>query len=379
MTTPSTCPAILKSETQFAACVPLEVARLFWPRAQADRGFSWVQGQIAALRAGGATIESAYVFRLVPYVQQTAGVTVIGQGGAVTQAGQVITEAAPRSLAEANWFYANELLSEVPDQFARDLALQLQVRTDISQPEMRAACALIVAGVCTKQNELLPNVIERARAQAGAAGSFWEKFASGWSKLWTNPGQWLQRVFVTEPGKALEWAGRQILSATRNNWVKWLVDPLGIARVFGVFFQQLGRAMIDGAISTFEEQAFMIEVGRHWRAVGAALAVAAPFLPPPFNIIAAGLAALFTAAGVAVLYLYQQAEAERQAEAEAEAARQRETLARQALAAAQAAEAERRALVAGPDTNLTPALDFRLVAVLGLGALLIWGFNGSQA
>jgi hypothetical protein len=364
---PSTCPAILRTETEFAACVPRAVAQLFWPRAKADRGISWVLGQQAALRAGGATIESAYVFRLVPLIETTPGVTTIGPGGAVQMAGQVVEEAQPRSLAEANWYYATELLSEVPDSFARDLAGQLQVRQDISQPEMRAAVALIVAGVATQQNELLPEVIARETARAGAGASFWEKFSSGWNKLWTNPGQWLQRVFITEPGKAIQWAGRQILTATQNTWVRWLVDPLGIARVFGRFFEQLGRAMVDGSISTFDERSFMLTVADHWRRVGAALAVAAPLLPPPFNLIAIGLAALFTAAGVAVQYLYAQAEAEREAEKRAA----------QSAALAAAAKAKARELseqqaqeqILGPETET--GLDTRLIAGLGLAAVII--------
>lgn len=331
-----TCPPILRTVTEFNACVPADVAKLFWARAQQQRGLSWVLGQQNALRAGAATIESAYVFQLVPVVSAGPAAFQLVDGQMVFVG--ALEEARPRSLSEANWFYAQELCSEMPRALLDQLADGLGVRRDVPEVELRGAVALLLAGLATRANILLPEAVdfEAIRAGAGASGSFWGKFSSGWKKLWSNPGEWARRVFITEPGKALEYVGRQILSVTTHKWLRWVFDPLQIASVFGVFLQELGYAAIDGSISTFNEQRFALTVADHWRQVGQALAVAAPFLPPPWNIAAAALAAVFTAAGVALQRVYQQAEAARDAEqAEAEAAAVAQA-AQQRLAMAQA-------------------------------------------
>jgi hypothetical protein len=396
MTTPSTCPEIIKTRSQFIACVPPGIVGTFWARAKAAKGVQWVIQQQAGLLGGYASIPSAYIFQLVPIVAVVQGTTQL-IGGQLVQVGGVYEEARPRSLAEANMFYANELLSEAPTQFVRDLAVQTGVRVDQSELDMRAGVAIITAGAATRANELIPNAIERARAAAGATGSsFWDKFTSGLKKLVTHPGDWLQRVFVTEPGKALQWAGRQLLSLQKNAWTKWLIDPLGVFRQLGAFLRELGHAMVEGSITAFEEQAFAKENARHWREVGAALAVAAPFLPPPFNIIALGLSAVFIAAGTYILASYAAADAERAAEKQAAQYASKASAARTAAKQAQAqalfvadlesAPPATHQEVLGP-TQPDPddlgeaaprkifGLDARAVAVVVSGAL-IWGLYG---
>ena len=392
MTAPATCPQIITSKAQWAACVPVEVAAIFWPRALRDKGQQWVFGQQQNLNRGTASIPSAYVFQLVPVVQVQAGILTIQDGKAV-EVGGIYTEAKPKSLAEANMYYANELLADVPLSFARDLAAQIGVRQDIPEVQMRAGVAIIVAGVATKANELLPIAIDRARANAGATGSsFFGKFTAGLKKLVTHPGDWLQRVFITEPGKALQWAGRQLYSLSANQWTKWLIDPLGIFRQLGTFLEEIGGAMVAGKITEFDERRFAIENAKHWQQVGLVLAVAAPFLPPPFNIVALAVGALFTAAGTAIIYFYQQAATQKAGEARVDAAKaaaqQAQARADDAaaaaayeaeLAAADAAGWTRTALLAGDPNGRGKllGLDAAPVALL-VSAALLWGFYATR-
>ena len=303
----------------------------------------------------------------------------------------------PKSLADANLAYANEVMSEYPLQGVREICAQTGVRQDIPEVQMRAGAAIMAAGAATKAGELIPHILERVRLASGASGSsFWSKFSSGLKKLFSNPGEWLQRVFITEPGKAIAWAGRQLYSVSKNQWTKWLIDPLGVMRQLGTFFEELGAAMIDGAITTFDERRFAIENAQHWRQVGIALGVAAPFLPPPFNVIALGLSAVFTAASTAILMVYSQAETNRENEANAKllAARRdhAQALAADARAAANyqlgLAEATARgegeyitSAVLGPEAPDQAGKLFGLDAapvILLASAALIWGLYGAH-
>lgn len=384
MTTPSTCPPILQTETQWAACVPSDVSHRFWDKMKATKGLAWVIGQNQALRAGQGTIRSDYVFQEVPILENPGGVTVIDGSSAGTTA--TFTETRPRNLAEANLTYANELMSDAPMEVIHGWAQQVGVQRNQPDLQVRAGVAIITAAIATKANRLLPDAVAEAQASAGASGSFWDKFKNGWKKLTTDPGAWLQRVFVTEPGKAVKWAGEQLYKLSTAKWIKWVVDPLGVARVFGSFFTQIGRAMVEGSITAFDERAFALDVSAHWQQVGAALAVAAPFLPPPFNIIALGLGALFTAAGTALQMVYAQAERNRQNEAREKAAREAAEEAKRRAEAARAAaeyDAELTGEVvlspdsAGPGGNLIFGVDTRVAAGLGLAALAGYLFYGT--
>lgn len=377
MTTPSTCATIIKTRTQMSACVSSTVESAFWNRARVVKGQSWVTQQQQALLGGYAAIESAYIFQLVPVQQTTQGVTVI-VGDQVQQQGQVLEETHPQNLAQANFVYAAEVFSDMPVEQVHDYADRLGVRQDVAEIQMRSGCAIMTAYNATEANTLIPDAIETERQKQGASGgsSFWDKFSNGLKKLTTHPGDWLQRVFVTEPGKALQFVGRNLLSDAVPGWARWILDPLGIAKQIGTFMQQLGIAMVSGHITDFDERAFMIANAQHWRQVGEALAVAAPFLPPPWDIVAFALSAVFIGAATAILTIYQQAAAQRAREEDAANAEARAKAAKEAAAAAQA-NADYQDSLLGVDSmpanrsNITVAV----VAVGAIGILSILGIS----
>ncbi len=272
----------------------------------------------------------------------------------------------PKSLSEANLAYANELFSEAPLDWVRKVAGEVGVRQDLAELQLRAATALVTAGIVSKTGELLPVFVDRQLAVSGAAGSFWSKFSSGWKKLFQNPGEWAQRVFITEPGKALKWAGKQLASLSKNQWTSWLIDPTGILKLIGVFLEEIGHAAVEGSISAFDERRVLLAAAEHWGKVGILLTVASTFLPPPWDVVGLAVGAAFTTAGQIVQNTYAIADNTRAAEDRAKLAAQKAADAR-AFADSQAFSAFPMAA----ETNLKQGLDLRPIAGLGLAAL-VW-------
>lgn len=281
----------------------------------------------------------------------------------------------PKSLAETNLAYATELMSEAPLEWVLQLAADLKVRTDIAELQMRAGVALVTAGIATKSDQLIPEAFERERAKSGASGgkSFWSKFKSGWNKLWQNPGEWALRVFITEPGKALQWAGKQLTSLNKTMWGQWLIDPLGILNSLGVFFEELGISMQDHTFANFDVKRVTIAFAKSWQQIGAALQIAAQFLPPPWDLGAIALGALFTIGGKTVLAYWTEQE-----NAELLAAKIKSL---KDYANLKDAEAAAVADADGLLAHETPvmrqkAVDWRIALILGSAALLAWRHYG---
>lgn len=283
----------------------------------------------------------------------------------------------PKNLAETNLAYANELMSEAPLDWVLTLAADLKVRTDIAELETRAGVALVMAGIATKSDQLIPEAFERERTKMGASGneSFWGKFKSGWNKLWQNPGEWALRVFITEPGKAVEWVGNQLTSLNKTMWGKWLIDPLGILNSLGVFFEEIGISMQDHSFADFDIQRVTIAYAKSWQQIGMALTVAGQFLPPPWNVAAIAVGTMLTIAGGAVINYWQDKMIQAAAEKKI---KELEGLARE-LEAAELAEklAAERVLSAGQPALISQKpLDWRVGLAIGSGLLLAWRYYG---
>jgi hypothetical protein len=417
-------PAVIRNLTEWSAWVPPDVARLFWPRAQADRGFSWVNARQQMLRSGNADIEWAYIARLVPTVQTPdsgPGVTVIGQGGQVYQAGVTYQPVAPKDWREANFYYATELASDCPLRLIQETARNFpgQVRQDIPEEQQRAAVAIVWMDLANSQGKLLPELVAEQAAPQGAgrvgprrrtgwrftpparppvrgagilvemavAAAFSGKVRNGWAKLASDPLEWARRVFLTEPGKALQAIGNTILKA-RNDmpWLgRFFLDPLLITGVAATL-RELGDVMVAGTWAAWSPQTVAGAWGNSLVAGGAVLAAVAPFLPPPFNLVCAAVAAAMIAAGTVILnqlrreaYIGQQQDRE-QAARRAQAAAQAEADRLAAEAAALAADAGAGALVLGAEPVPGPRAARSWLAWGGAAAALVlglalWGVN----
>lgn len=148
--------------------------------------------------------------------------------------------------------------------------------------------------------------MEQARArlfgsgwsQVQGSGNVFNKIASGFSTLVRHPLKWFRRVFVTEVGKGIARAAQNILNADDVPFLgQYILRPMGFMLQAQVL-KQLGAAMVDGSISTFDERAVAFETAGTLAQTGQALIAASPMLPPPFNVAAAAVGGLSLAAGI---------------------------------------------------------------------------------
>lgn len=268
-----------------------------------------------------------------------------------------------KTLEDVNLVMAAELAAKMPIAAIRDTAVRLGANPAASEQNLRAVCMVWYAEWANSHGLLLDDWIEHyknnpdakpsdltGRALTGqvtqqVTGSQGE--SHGLKLLLRHPLKWLRRVFVTEPGKALQRLGQNILNADKNApWLsQFFLKPLGF-HAQATLLRETGRALVDGSISTFDEGALIESTAGTLTAAGQALLVAAPLLPPPWNVAAAALGALSVAAGNMIHKFHGAPEQQRQAEREAKAksaaltgaARQQHDLSVEALGKVKAGE-----------------------------------------
>jgi len=226
-----------------------------------------------------------------------------------------------RSLEEVNEAMAAEVVADMispgdgqqqREQAVIHAAIQLGAVPTIG---VRDAAAVLAAGITLWANawgivlddwiayykahpNAKPEDFINTYAVAGSGKDLLAALGGGIDKLARHPLKALRRIFVTEVGKAIRAVGRNILDAEAN--APWLAafftKPLGF-HLQAVALEQIGNVLVDGSISTFNEQAFTRATGETLSAAGRALLAASPFLPPPYNVAAAALGALSVACG----------------------------------------------------------------------------------
>jgi hypothetical protein len=233
--------------------------------------------------------------------------------------------------------YTAQMIAE-PDTRERliELAEAAGAKPGISDRENAAVVAVLLTRAATGQGIALDRLFEaQERIGPGLRPDIqslqWvdadppEAVAGAGSlrRLTRHPLKWAQRVFLTEPGKAIRQLGRNIMALDRSAPLvsRLLLRPAGVMLI-GAQLEQVGAVLAEGRISAFDETAFMLEVGRTAQATGTAAAVAAPFTPPPFNVILAAGGALLMAGGSAILKYHSDVAAARQLEKETELLRQ---------------------------------------------------------
>lgn len=216
----------------------------------------------------------------------------------------------PRDLLDTNIYLAAEWIAKAPVSVAQVLAQHFGVRLDAPDEAMRGAVALQLAHLATSQgwafDEWLQAYSEEAAQGAG-------KEVHGLAKLVRHPLKWARSV-IREVGKGVSRFAQNILNAEKD--VPWLsqffLKPLGFIAQARLL-RETGRALEEGSISAFDEKALARDTAGTLTAAGQALLVAAPFLPPPWNVAAAALGALSVAAGNAINRQIDLAEAKRAA------------------------------------------------------------------
>lgn len=242
-----------------------------------------------------------------------------------------------KTLEDVNQVMAAELAAKMPIAAVRDTAIRLGANPAAPEQNLRAVCMVWFAEWANGHGLLLDDWIDYYQAHPDAKPSDLSGKAltgqvtqqvtgSGRSEshglklLLRHPLKWLRRVFVTEPGKALMRLGQNILNADKNApWLsQFFLKPLGF-HAQATLLRETGRAMVDGSISAFDEGALIESTAGTLTAAGQALLVAAPLLPPPWNVAAAALGALSVAAGNMIHKFHSAPEQQRQAERDARA------------------------------------------------------------
>lgn len=271
---------------------------------------------------------------------------VANASGLIMSAGDFPDIFESRTLEDVNFSMAGELAADMPIDAVRASAIRLGANPAADETKLRTVFALYVAEWANAYGFVLDDWIEFHKLNpdadprdfvgmgidgatvTGSAGGLFgalEKIGEGARKFVRHPLKVLRRIFVTEIGKGLQRFAQNILNADKSApWLsQFFLKPLGF-HLQMTAVKQLGAAMVDGSISTFNEQAFTSSASDTFTAAGQALLVAAPFLPPPWNAAAAAVGAL--SVGVGRLINQVQVAAERQRQADAEAKRQSEML-----------------------------------------------------
>ncbi|CAG1018895.1 hypothetical protein BURC_03722 [Burkholderiaceae bacterium] len=118
-------------------------------------------------------------------------------------------------------------------------------------------------------------------------------------------------------GVTLQQLGRAVLKLEeRAPWAgQFFFKPLGF-HLQATALAQLGNAVRDGSINTFDEKAFTRAAASTFTAAGQALLTASPFLPAPWNVIAAAAGALSLAAGQTINHFVNKREQAQQVQAQ---------------------------------------------------------------
>lgn len=416
---------LLESEAQAVALLGPEGYRLlqigltlphFWAMADANKGNHSAQhwATLHAMATGVHTgLRSRAVIDKIKQGQaklHTATIReallAVGNPAALDAARRVVSLDNPQLVAaavigkdldEANRLWAAEYFKDFPLSATTDkgqtinIPTALGIRTDIPKAEQRAVMAAQFSQMATahglsvyalfNDEAQVDDLKARLETPEGSGGNFFKKILDGARRLVRDPAGWARRVFVTDPGKLAEAIGTEILRGRKNIPFlgRYVLDPLGFTAQ-ATFLQQLGAAMRDGSINTFDETKLAVSTAQTFNAAGEALLVAAPFLPVPFNVAAAGLGALSKASGVMMLKMIQDAKTSRQIDEikdlEDDARAERERAEKEAKEAAERAEAARAELQRVPQSSAAPfgGLLFKIaagltVAVIALSAM----------
>ncbi|MDH5639659.1 MAG: hypothetical protein OEY28_00085 [Nitrospira sp.] len=256
-----------------------------------------------------------------------------------------------RTFEEVNEINAAEIAAQWPLQSLREFVGGYGAKPELPEHDARAVATVVLYQLANAAGKLINVTWNGGEISAvtftdyalGAGKSFGEQLR----QFVRHPLKVLQRVFITEPAKALRVTGAEILRGRRNVPFlgKYFLDPLGFSAQ-AVLLEQIGIAGVEGSITAFDERKVARAAALTMRAAGDALLKAAPLLPPPWNVAAAAVGGLSIAAGRTLDAVYNKAENERQIEAaKAQAAAMQAQQAQQAQAEPAPAQARQDRVV----------------------------------
>lgn len=209
-------------------------------------------------------------------------------------------------------------------------AKRMSLKPDASQKQARALAAASIAMQANSFGVVLDDWVQyhadnpsaspldlshKETAVAGSGKSFFEQV----KKFAQHPLKVLREV-QRDAGGFIRETAQSILDTEKN--IPWLstfvLKPLGF-HLQASLLKQIGLMVENESISAFDETEFIDDVATTLTAAGQVLIIAAPMLPPPYNVLAAALGALSIAAGNVIAHVnskdrVKQAQAQTQAQ-----------------------------------------------------------------
>lgn len=239
-----------------------------------------------------------------------------------------------RTLEDVNGIMASNFAAGMPSSAVRDVAIRLGANPAAGDNEFRVVYAIHLSEQANALGIVFDDWIEAykkdpnanpldltgqaytAAVPTGSGKNFFEQV-----KYFVRHPLKVLRGVQTDAGEWVAERAQDILNADKNApWLSnYLLKPLGFHAQL-TLIRELGNVVADGSVSAFNEKALGLSVAGTLTAAGQALLVAAPFLPPPWNVLAAAAGALSIAAGNVMTHLITKEDAKRQAQAQAEAA-----------------------------------------------------------
>ena len=235
-------------------------------------------------------------------------------------------------LSQSNRVASYALCISLQPDTLQQLCGEYGVRPDLADKEKIIAVAESWAMFATETNlSLMVQVARDGEAQGlpsrkslkaledaavtFGAGGFFQDLWNGIKRIARHVSDWF-RELGRKLGAFLQVLGREVRRWARIPIIGDLfIIATGIEFVYGTLLPELGRCLQTGKISAFRVKELGFGVGRLLDRAGRALAMAAPFLPPPFMLAAAALAAVSIVAGGAIGVLLSAEENKKRIEA----------------------------------------------------------------
>lgn len=235
-------------------------------------------------------------------------------------------------LSQSNRVASYALCVSLQPDTLQQLCGEYGVRPDLADKEKIIAVAESWATYATETNlSLMVQVARDGEAQGlpsrkslraledaaitFGAGGFFQDLWNGIKRIARHVSDWF-RELGRKLGAFLQVIGREVRRWARIPIIGDLfIIATGIEFVYGTLLPELGRCLQTGKISAFRVKELGFGVGRLLDRAGRALAMAAPFLPPPFALAAAALAAVSIIAGGAIGVLLSAEENKKRIEA----------------------------------------------------------------
>lgn len=120
-------------------------------------------------------------------------------------------------------------------------------------------------------------------------------------------GEDIFRKIQNEIGRTLEHVGAEVKRWTKVPVLKNLIGPLGV-KATGELLYQTGRMLHGGSVRDFDDRAMVAALAESLGDIGRLHAIAAPFLPAPWNAVAGAIAVVCTGASKVMRAQIQNAE-----------------------------------------------------------------------